>query len=449
MPILQSAPRVSRRFEAMLPRLLGSDRAVHYIGHRGRRLGFLIDPAMVEAVLTHGAAHFDKGADTQYWRSAIGDGTGIRPPLGHVDPGAPDGQDLVSWRRFRRRALAHHFSRTRLDGYRAASAVEAERLFSAWARDPVRDLAADARELAVANFVACFAPGAAREPLRHASRVVFEGRFAAKAAVDSPMLCPYDRNLSRGQRIWQLLQTLRRPGLRMVARRTRVLGRTFRELADQCAKAPAPDDLFAALADAASGYDSGIPRRTLPGQMQGLFIAGTETVSSALTWLLWHLVADPDLQERVAAEPPASTLLHACIHESLRLHPPAWSIPREALCRVRVGGEVIERGTVLVASPLIQHYQTRSYLEPEAFRPERFLDPPKPTGRYYPFSLGLRTCPAMQFTLTQVAQITRQILGSWRLEATCANPPMPRHWLGLDLGLDPGQAVVSFRVTPR
>lgn len=442
----RSASNISREFALLLPSLRQSDDEIYYIERRRRRLGIILSPTLVEVVLSHGKDFFDKGSNTQFWRSVIGDGTGIRPPLKLGRGEVVGSRDLVTWRKFRRRSLAYYFSRSRFPTYRLKVGNEIGDMFSEWAKDPERELIGDARQMALNHFVGCFGDESVRPPLQSASDVVFRSRSAAKAAVDRSWLCPFDRGVGATQRLWQITQPLLLRELIVVRERARVMSAVFEDVAAR-SRGSDTDCLFTALSRTAHEYDSDIPRRMLPGQMQGLFIAGTETISSALVWLLFHLIRDVELQERLAYNAEADQLLRSCIYESLRLHPPAWSIPRESLVRIRLGGELIDRGTVFVASPLIQHYQDRSYPDPRTFDPERFLDAPKPSGTYYPFSLGPRTCPAMAFTLDHVEAVVGQVVRSWRLQAMPEQGDL-HHWLGLDLGVDPRQHF-RFRAFPR
>lgn len=429
---------MSGRAEHILATARDQDAEIFFHEGRSRRVGVLVSPRLVDAVLGHGARMFEKGAGTQYWRALIGDGTGIRPPLQTLKVSSSAGRDLASWRAYRRRSMAEFFSRRNFASYRAASQLALARQFDLWQADPDRDLIDDSRTIALAIFTECFVGSALATDLARASDVIFATKTAVKKAVDSSWMCPFDRSRTPADKARQLLQMAVVPGSSGVRRRADALSAVFAEVAKRVAS-NSDRTLFSALASAAAGYRTDIPARGLASQLQGLFIAGTETIAAGFLWLLWHVIEEPELQERLALEAQTGSdrLLSSCVWESLRLHPPAWSIPREAMRPMRVGREVLDPGTVLIASPLIQHLDSSAHPDAEDFRPNRFMVPPRFDGRFYPFSLGPRTCPAMGFAHDQLVAVTREILLKWRLEASGRQPAL-EHWLGVDLSVPPG-----------
>ncbi|MEU4391469.1 cytochrome P450 [Kribbella sp. NPDC023855] len=441
---LGATASLPRAFEDLLPDLRRSTKDIELIGTGEHDLGVLIDPRVVDVVLAHGAKYFEKGARTQYWRTAIGDGTGIRPPLQAQETGDPEIDiSLASWRRFRRRSMSEQFSAAKTPAYSAIAGQLADDLCRRWIEAGQGELIADSRLVALDSFVACFAGPATRPELVAVSEQLWKSRIAAKLALDTPLACPFDRNLRRRDRARLLLQAAVRPALAPLVKRVMVMERSFKSVVRSATEA-SDDSIFSLLAQASGNYLSPIPAQTLPAQMQGLFIAGTETLSSALTWVLWHLSTDPALQDRINALPAAEAdaLLRSSVYESLRLHPPAWSIPREALADLKIGGTTIRKGTTLIASPLIQHYDAQVYDQPDQFVADRFVKPPRPSGSYFPFSLGPRTCPAMNHSVEHVFQICRRVVRTVRL--VCVEQPEGglTHWLGVDLGITPGQRAV-------
>ncbi|XP_047310004.1 xanthotoxin 5-hydroxylase CYP82C4-like [Impatiens glandulifera] len=104
------------------------------------------------------------------------------------------------------------------------------------------------------------------------------------------------------------------------------------------------------------------------------------------------------------------TYLQAITKETLRLYPPGpLSGPRQALEDCHVGGYFIPKGTRLIVNIWKIQRDPEVWLDPEAFRPERFLE--REFGykgqqhEYMPFSSGRRMCPAVGFGL-QVVHLT-------------------------------------------
>ncbi|MCU1658615.1 MAG: putative cytochrome yjiB [Pseudonocardiales bacterium] len=68
-----------------------------------------------------------------------------------------------------------------------------------------------------------------------------------------------------------------------------------------------------------------IPERELLGLVQLLVVAGHETTVNGMGMLLYRLVSEPGLRDRVLAD---RSLVDKVIDETLRLHPPVWNMGR-------------------------------------------------------------------------------------------------------------------------
>lgn len=159
-----------------------------------------------------------------------------------------------------------------------------------------------------------------------------------------------------------------------------------------------------------------------------LLIAGHETVASALTWA-WHLLAGhPDEYARLLAEVDALgrdpsgladlarlPFARAVFDEALRLYPPAWVITRKAAEPDEVGGYPIVPGTLVLISTYSLHRDPRLWEEPDAFRPQRWIDGPRaPRWAYVPFGAGIRQCIGKDFALVEgvlmLATLARRVV---------------------------------------
>ena len=140
-----------------------------------------------------------------------------------------------------------------------------------------------------------------------------------------------------------------------------------------------------------------------------LFMAGTETTSTAITWIILFFLHYPQVQERCYQEvcdvigtqrPPSMldkakmTYLEATIMEVLRYANIApLSAPHSTSCDVSFRGYVIPKGTYVVANMSSVLHDPASWGDPENFRPERFIGTDgklSVPGAYIPFSLGER-----------------------------------------------------------
>lgn len=137
-------------------------------------------------------------------------------------------------------------------------------------------------------------------------------------------------------------------------------------------------------------------------------IAGHDTTSTTLTYALWALGHQPDLQDRVAEEVgelgdrqlsvgdvPALPFTVQVVHEALRLCPPAAAIARLATRDTVVDGFRIERGTNVLVGVYALHRDPALWDAPETFDPDRF-SVERSRGRdrwqFLPFGAGARSC---------------------------------------------------------
>ena len=116
-------------------------------------------------------------------------------------------------------------------------------------------------------------------------------------------------------------------------------------------------------------------------------VAGHETTSVALSWTLYELAREPQIQAKVREEINSVlcddtemtwdtieelAYLEKVIKESLRRHPPACMTSRTAIADVTIGGYFIPKGTVVAF--LIDSLQRTSkyWPNPDDFNPRRF-----------------------------------------------------------------------------
>ena len=175
----------------------------------------------------------------------------------------------------------------------------------------------------------------------------------------------------------------------------------------------------------------------------------------ALSWLAWALARQPEAQDRIATEAGNAfgdgrfefdrvTLLpftRLVVHETLRLHPPAWLISRQALVEDRIGATPVSRGVPVVLSPYVLHRDERYWTGPELFSPERF-DPQKPApppGSYLPFGLGATMCPASAFAVKELQYLIARIVQRFELEPASSTAVRP--WGLISLHPIPGVAL--------
>ncbi|MFI9052056.1 cytochrome P450 [Streptomyces sp. NPDC053427] len=160
--------------------------------------------------------------------------------------------------------------------------------------------------------------------------------------------------------------------------------------------------------------------RLIRDELVTLLVAGHETTATTLTWLYLLLDRYPAARERaLAAGDEGSTqrrqAVQALIHETLRLYPPAWLLPRHAAEDDTLAGYAVKAGTDILVCPYLTHRDPQLWPDPESFAPQRFTVPdgrPTHPGAYLPFGIGPRACLGVQFALREATVLLEHLLPS-------------------------------------
>lgn len=134
-----------------------------------------------------------------------------------------------------------------------------------------------------------------------------------------------------------------------------------------------------------------------------LLLAGSETVGVAATWAVVLLTQHPEARHRMREElegvdltqalgdPAALPFSRACVLEALRLRPPAWLVARRLRETIEIQGHVLPEGHVLFVPLEGIHRSVQWWSDPMAFRPERWIEQPRPPA-FFAFGEGPRRC---------------------------------------------------------
>jgi cytochrome P450 len=164
-----------------------------------------------------------------------------------------------------------------------------------------------------------------------------------------------------------------------------------------------------------------------------IFMAGHETTALALTWSIYFLTKHPHVMRAVQEEiqtvlgdaPPSYdkvlqlSLTQRVLHETLRMRPPAFWLPRTALEDDEIDGYRIPKGTNLALLIFGVQHDPRHWPDPETFDPDRFL-PEASTGRHpyawIPFGAGQRLCIGRDFAQLEALLCLAMILRRYSFE---------------------------------
>jgi sterol 14-demethylase len=184
--------------------------------------------------------------------------------------------------------------------------------------------------------------------------------------------------------------------------------------------------------------DNGEPRFSAD-EITGIFIsmmfAGHHTTSGTAAWTLIELLRHPDEMAAVVDELDALYAdgsevsfqalreiprLESAVKEALRLHPPLILLLRVATQDLEVGGSRVRKGDMVAASPAVSNRLTPDFDDPEAFWPQRYLDPRREDDRnpwtWIPFGGGKHRCVGAAFAVMQLKAIFSVLLRDYSFE---------------------------------
>uniref|UniRef100_A0A182G075 Uncharacterized protein n=2 Tax=Anopheles albimanus TaxID=7167 RepID=A0A182G075_ANOAL len=215
---------------------------------------------------------------------------------------------------------------------------------------------------------------------------------------------------------------------------------------------------------------SPISEMELIAQCLIFFLAGFDAVSATLTFLVYELALNRDVQDKLYEEIVATEQMLAgkplsydrlqrmrymdmVVSESLR----KWTTApfadrvctRDYVLETDEYQCTIDKGTVVFLPMAAIHHDPQYYPAPERFDPERFNEQNRANirpGTYLPFGVGPRSCIGSRFALMEVKAIVYHLLQSFSFERAPETQVPPKLLKGFaGLGLDKG-LYLQFKV---
>jgi cytochrome P450 len=135
------------------------------------------------------------------------------------------------------------------------------------------------------------------------------------------------------------------------------------------------------------------------GMLYVLYLAGLDTVTSTVGWIMRHLAMHPELQDRLRAEP---ALIPAAIEEFFRAFPVARTY-RTATSDMNFHGAPVRKGDKLHLSTMIAGRNSKLHPNPHVIDIER-------KSRHITFGIGAHTCLGMHLARREITVVVEEFV---------------------------------------
>ena len=219
------------------------------------------------------------------------------------------------------------------------------------------------------------------------------------------------------------------------------------------------DNILEAMILAQAEDGDSFTEQELFGNVITLLLAGEDTTANTLAWAIDYLADKPELQDQmykeIQANHPTSAadegaalsfddldkfpLTFAAAQESMRLKPVAPYLYLEAYQDEVIEGYEVPKGTMLVTLLSNEGINARLFPDPQAFKPQRWLNLSDKTRKQYaaelmPFGFGARLCPGRQLSFVEMKLALIELLRRFKFS---------RH-----PGYSPAKEIFAFTVVP-
>nr|CAD7196161.1 unnamed protein product [Timema douglasi] len=183
----------------------------------------------------------------------------------------------------------------------------------------------------------------------------------------------------------------------------------------------------------------------LAAQCLMILIAGVEESSTTVSFCMYELALNPDIQDRVLQEVgivleehngsityeaiQKMSYLDRVLDETMRKYPPVPSLERQCTKSFTFPGtnHVVEKGSNIFIPVYAIHRDPNHYPDPERFDPDRFTEEGKKSRHrfsYLPFGEGPRNCIGKRLGLMQTKVSLVALLSKFRF-APCEKTEIP------------------------
>lgn len=323
--------------------------------------------------------------------------------------------------RRQRRLAQPAFHRNRIAGYASVMGEHCERMSAQWIDGQVLDIW----------------PEMVRLTLGIVGKTLFNADVQSKSdEIGQAMTAAASRYRAFKLPLAKLLESMPLPNMIQFQRGKERLRKVVLKLIEERRRTGEDHgDLLSMLLLAADENNNG--RQMTPEEIWDealtFFIAGYDTIATAMMWTWYLLAQHPDVEARLHAEVdevlagggpatfddlPRLRYTEGVLSESMRLYPPTWRLVRRAIRDFPIGDHVIPARSLVVVCQYAMHRHPRYYPDPERFDPDRFTPEAKaarPRFSYFPFGGGPRHCMGEPFAMLEGVILLASLARQWRL----------------------------------
>uniref|UniRef100_A0A1W7HBV2 Cytochrome P450 n=1 Tax=Scoparia dulcis TaxID=107240 RepID=A0A1W7HBV2_SCODU len=347
------------------------------------------------------------------------------------------------------------------DRWRRLRKICKEQMFSVSRLDSSQELRREKLHQLMDYVQECSITGRALDIGREAFTTSLNLIFASLFSVDFAVLYGSDSSQEIKDMVWKNTEASGKPNLadyfpflrpvdpQGLLRRKTLIYKKFFEIFDgiigqrlQSRRASggpmSKNDMLEALLDLNQKNESELSFNEINHLLLDLFIAGTDTSSTTIEWVMTELMSNPEKMVKVRnellnvvgqnervqeADISRIPYLQAVIKETFRLHPVVpFLLPHKATEDIEINGRVIPQNAQVLVNVYAIGRDANLWPEPDRFVPERFLEQEiNYHGRHFeliPFGSGRRICPGLPLAHRMVHLVIASLIHNfdWKLE---------------------------------